>query len=78
MNITKESEDYAKSREPKCCICGGKMEYMEWVDKKTKVTKRLWGHNADPLIVNHGRCCDTCNYTKVLQARIEQITNNKI
>tara|TARA_R100000908_G_C3752182_1_gene146692 strand:+ start:990 stop:1223 length:234 start_codon:yes stop_codon:yes gene_type:complete len=77
MNITKESEDYAKSREPKCCICGGKMEYEEWSDKKGK-SNRIYGHNADPLAKGHGRCCETCNYTEVIKARIEQITNNKI
>jgi hypothetical protein len=29
------------------------------------------GHNAQPLI--DGRCCETCNYTKVLSARLEQM-----
>lgn len=30
-----------------------------------------WGNNAQP--VNNGRCCDTCNYMKVIPARIDQM-----
>lgn len=28
-----------------------------------------WGNNAQPL--NEGRCCDKCNNTKVIPARIK-------
>lgn len=41
----------------KCCICGK--------------TITGWGNNAEP--VKLGRCCDTCNATKVIPARIEII-----
>ena len=44
-----------------CSICGAKKRYpIEW-----------WqggGHNARP--VNDGRCCDNCNYSVVIPARI--------
>lgn len=41
----------------KCCLCKGEIEGK-------------YGHNAQPLA--DGRCCDTCNYTKVVPKRIEQ------
>mgnify|MGYP003660913656 FL=1 len=41
----------------KCKIC--KCEYEGY------------GNNAEP--VNHGRCCDTCNITKVIPARLKLI-----
>ena len=43
----------------KCCICGGEIE-----------VKGRWktGNNAQP--VKKGRCCDKCNYTKVIPERI--------
>lgn len=30
-----------------------------------------WGNNAQPI--NNGRCCDNCNYMKVLPARIDEM-----
>ena len=44
-----------------CCICG--KEYTHW------------GNNALP--VKDGRCCDECNDTEVLQARLDNIQNGK-
>ena len=44
-----------------CCICG-----------KTFVG---WGNNPWP-IKEEGRCCDTCNYTTVLMARIKKLKEN--
>lgn len=40
-----------------CSICGN--TYMNW------------GNNAEPI--NDGRCCDNCNYMKVLPARIDEM-----
>ena len=40
-----------------CSICG--KEYTHW------------GNNAQPI--NDGRCCDECNYTKVLPARFDLV-----
>lgn len=39
----------------KCIICSGSYRGM--------------GHNAEP--VKDGRCCITCNYTKVIPARMD-------
>lgn len=39
----------------KCCICGGEVE----------------GHGNNPAPVkSEGRCCNTCNLTKVIPARL--------
>ena len=37
--------------------------------------KAYWnlGHNANPVITNGGRCCDICNATKVIPARLEAL-----
>ena len=49
---------------------------MRWKDRAPK-RPLYWrgileeGHNADPL--SEGRCCDTCNITKVIPARIKNI-----
>lgn len=47
-----------------CSICGGNISIQPltgWAD----------GHNALPI--NHGRCCDACNATAVIPARIAGI-----
>ncbi len=41
----------------KCSICNNKITGF--------------GNNAEP--VNNGRCCDTCNFTKVIPARLEML-----
>ena len=46
----------------KCCICG--KEYTHW------------GNNAEP--VKSGRCCDECNATRVIPARIEELRKEKL
>lgn len=45
----------------KCCLCGKEIEveFTGWSD----------GNNAQPLA--DGRCCNDCNTTKVIPARIE-------
>jgi len=48
-----------------CSICHVKMVSSEY----------KYGNNAHP--VNNGRCCDTCNITIVIPARIEQIKQQK-
>lgn len=43
----------------KCCLCNNNIEVKgSWVK----------GNNAQPL--KDGRCCDKCNYEKVLPARL--------
>lgn len=45
----------------KCCICG--------------VMERGYGNNPWPVVEDvYSRCCDYCNTTKVLPARIKLLT----
>tara|TARA_R100001086_G_C11753015_1_gene235940 strand:+ start:211 stop:435 length:225 start_codon:yes stop_codon:yes gene_type:complete len=56
-------------KQKSCCLCGGKIEPQK-LDEKTYYTE---GHNADPcesIFSNHNRCCDICNYSKVIPARL--------
>lgn len=50
-------EQSVGSETNQCCICG----YLYGGH----------GHNASP--VAEGRCCDTCNGTKVIPARLDQL-----
>lgn len=45
----------------KCCLCGRKFTG--------------WGNNAEPL--KSGRCCNECNDTKVIPARLMALSNRK-
>ena len=50
----------------KCSICQGEIEVKgKWKD----------GNNAQP--VNDGRCCDRCNQSVVLIARINQMKRSR-
>lgn len=51
----------------KCCICHRPIE------EKVHNGKVYWrdGNNAEP--VKHGRCCDACNATVVLNARLKGV-----
>jgi hypothetical protein len=49
----------------KCCLCGNK------IYPKVKVSGEYWGHNAQP--VKEGRCCDACNLTVVIPARMKKL-----
>lgn len=51
----------------KCSICGKQIE------KKYNNGKMYWdqGNNAQPI--NNGRCCDLCNNTKVIPARLKNL-----
>lgn len=49
----------------RCCICGEKIEGM--------------GNNAWPIVNDERkRCCDTCNYTYVLAARIAGLRKSDV
>ncbi len=43
----------------KCCICKNKI----------KSENRVKGHNAEPVC--KGKCCDFCNTSKVIPARLK-------
>tara|TARA_Y100000310_G_C20536846_1_gene741276 strand:- start:353 stop:508 length:156 start_codon:yes stop_codon:yes gene_type:complete len=47
----------------KCCLC----------DKKIELEENGWdsGHNAQPI--RDGRCCDNCNYNKVMPIRLKEL-----
>ena len=51
----------------KCCIC--KKEIEKQYTPKGKI---YWdqGHNAEPVKI--GRCCNNCNKTVVIPARLKQ------
>ena len=51
-----------------CSICQNDVEQQRDTDGVVYWTQ---GHNAEP--VNNGRCCDNCNYTVVLPARMNSI-----
>ena len=46
-----------------CCLCGE--------------DQFGYGHNPAPLEKMPKRCCDTCNFTKVIPARIEMMTGRR-
>lgn len=49
-----------KQEEKNCCICGKKFIG--------------WGNNPWPIDTREGaKCCDACNDTKVLEARLAQM-----
>lgn len=48
-----------------CCLCGNK------IYPQIKVSGDYWGHNALPL--KNGRCCDSCNATKVIPERLKRL-----
>lgn len=57
----------------RCCLCNGRIE-----QKKTPEGKVYWssGNNAQPLA--EGRCCDKCNNTKVIPARIKLMIGKEV
>lgn len=52
-----------------CTLCDNKIDAQ--IDPKTGKAYWLKGHNAQPL--SEGRCCTTCNTTKVIPARMSRI-----
>ena len=55
-----------------CTICGGDIEHQ-----MTPTGEVFWteGHNADPI--TDGRCCDTCNVTAVIPARLANMARRE-
>ena len=54
-----------KEVKPICCLCGNECE-------------NEWGNNPFPVDTDPmHRCCDVCNDTKVIPARIEQAMNRR-
>jgi len=57
-----------KLKKNECCLCCQEMEFIS-----VNRTNTIYGHNADPISKGHGRCCGTCNYTKVITARLQMM-----
>ena len=55
-----------------CCICNGPIDWHTTPEGEVYWTQ---GHNAEPI--KDGRCCTTCNGTKVLPARLYQAMAGK-
>jgi hypothetical protein len=54
-----------ENKNPKCCLCGNTCE-------------NEWGNNPYPLSKNENdRCCNVCNDTKVIPARLEKLIKDK-
>ena len=51
------------AKNPECCICG-------------KTCETRWGNDAWP-VKDDGVCCDDCNWTVVLPARILELAKRK-
>ena len=52
----------------KCCLCNDEI-------KKEPISGWAQGNNAEPVKI--GRCCNICNLTKVLPARLKRFKNQK-
>ena len=59
---TQKTKEDAWLEEHNCCICGEMYQG--------------YGNNAWPL--DEGRCCDVCNFTKVLLARLRRENNKQL
>jgi len=53
----------------KCCLCKQNFS-ASWHREAHNGTLQL-GNNAEPLA--RGRCCDQCNWQKVIHARMAQL-----
>jgi hypothetical protein len=62
-----DNDNNIKKKE-ECSICKGPIEPQRTPDNQIYWT---YGHNADP--VTDGQCCDLCNTTEVIPARIKQM-----
>lgn len=51
---------------PACCLCGQPCE--PWTPGESG-----WGHNPEPLAGSPKRCCNDCNATKVIPARLGRL-----
>lgn len=60
--ITKSKIEHEIENEKRCCLCHGEIDG--------------YGNNPAPLS-DKFKCCNVCNTTKVIPARIEQIIKNK-
>jgi len=55
--------------QPNCCLCGQPCEPWHGCPPTG------YGHNPDPYGEEDDRCCNACNYTKVIPARLAGFAN---
>ena len=66
--MTKESEPKPTpevEQEISCVLCGGEIE-------ESPVNGWRYGNNPYPL-AEEGRCCDSCNWARVIPARLSNL-----
>lgn len=63
-----------KEIEMKCCFCTNEIE-----KQYTPTGEMYWdrGHNPEPVRGGEDRCCDFCNLSIVMPARISQLLFNE-
>jgi hypothetical protein len=72
LSMKDSNTDIRNIKAKDCCLCGDEMEcILVGKDKEP-----LYGNNADPISKGHGRCCDDCNFKKVISARILLLKNS--
>ena len=67
MQDTKTKKQLEEELTKDCVLCG--LKIPPEFDPKTGEPFWFGGHNPHPL-KNEGRCCDVCNHTKVIPARL--------
>lgn len=60
--------------QPICCLCGEPCE--PWPTFDDQFFGHGFGHNPAPLGQWPDRCCNNCNETRVIPARIELMTRH--
>tara|TARA_R110000796_G_scaffold51800_2_gene122213 strand:- start:371 stop:601 length:231 start_codon:yes stop_codon:yes gene_type:complete len=55
-----------KLKKVKCSICNGYIKPL-----KNKDGKVVWEHGNNAMPINSGRCCDDCEVTKVIPAKLK-------
>ncbi len=73
--LRKILSDPKKRYKLRCCLCVGEIDHHTRPDGNGG-EEVYWteGHNPEPLSsllgIEDGRCCDSCNYEKVIPARL--------
>lgn len=58
----------------KCCICGKPLWNGHHTELSDDMKKRYFGNNPWPISENEDdRCCDYCNDSEVITARIKDL-----
>lgn len=68
-NLFNYIHDYVEEycEEDTCVICGGQLD---------RINENVFGNNPSP-VVDTGQCCDECNFSVVVPARLREYKSNK-